>query len=1541
MDKAGTVERLGLELARAIGAMGRRMTGERLLDLLAELGTVFPPQLVADARVRAAQQTVAAVTDALEPATAALQGAITAGDDAAIAVQGAALLARCGQIGQAYQELGGAIGTVGPTLPGVPAAQVADLVANLPRKLLDLAVLQVVDPTHRLTGLAGLFGLAEVTRVDADPANPAGVDHQRIALRLDRLPAFLVDPVGLLRQRYGWGGPALDGGALLGALRDLLESARLPGLLEPAAGGQPARLEAWALDVTVDAGGLALSVVMPVGAETTTTLDIAPPTWVAQVTAAGLLPAGTTGRLSPPLRLELQPPDGPATLRGELLLQVTPPEPVVLLGVAGGSRLEIGGVDLRAGLTLAFADGKVTGTPSIEGEVTGGRLVIDAGSADGFIKTLLGGARLEAQFAAGFTFDPEHGLRFHGGAGLQIQIPVHLALGPLDVHALQIVVTPDAGGVSLELSANLAAALGPLKAAVERVGVTVGLRFPPDGGNLGPADLTFAFKPPNGVGLALDAGLVSGGGYLYADPVRGEYAGALELEFAGFLQLKAIGLISTRMPDGSSGFSLLIIISVDFGTGIQLGFGFTLLAVGGLVGLNRRMNLPALAEGVRSGAIESVMFPADVVANAPRIISDLRAFFPPDEGTFLIGPMAKIGWGTPTLISVSLGLIIEIPGNIAIVGVLRCLLPTKELALLALQVNFIGAIEFDKQRLWFYAELFDSRVLFMTIEGGMGLLIGWGDDAELVLTVGGFHPAFRPPPLPFPVPRRLAVDILNRPGARIRVSGYFAVTSNTVQFGAAAEMVLGFDDFGIEGHLSFDALFQFSPFAFVISVAAGVSLKAFGVGLFGIDLRFVLEGPAPWRAHGRGSISLLFFEISADFDISWGEEHNTTLPPVDVLPLLADELGKTEGWETRLPSGGTRSMVNLRPLADSDDLVLHPLGSLFVRQRAIPFGVRLDRVGQRRPHDGVRFSAGPAPDSGLVRASVTGDRFAMAQFQDLDDAAKLSRPAYEQQDAGLELVAAQGAIASARALRRSARYELIVVDSRARTQAAGARSMAAAATADAPAPAPTRRLYRVSPAVFTQLLAGSSTSRSPLSQREAGLRQPNAAADTLQLTGQRYVIAQRRNNVQAFPPAGVSSTTASFRSVAAATDTLAEWVAAAPPLAGTLHVIPEAEMVGAPATAGTWTGAGPLPTPTAFDAATDAAELLPGGAVLVAGGSDPAGDPVADTAVFDPVSTTWTAGSALGTARRGHTLTRLADGRVLAAGGLGAAGVPLAAAEVYTPLTGAWSAVSDLGTARSGHTATPLPDGRVLLAGGTGARAQGGAALAGAEIFDPIAGKFVAAAPMTDARTRHCAVALPGGSILVIGGALATGGRDAALAYCEVYDPAARTWTPTGSLTAPRAGHQATPLPDGRVLVTGGDPPTARLAGRYRSGSLDGAEVYDPTTGQWTQLEALPGGRSRHRAVALPGGRVLVLGGTGGPGRRAGYRSAATYDPRPGPGAGAWTGTGALAEGRADFAALLLADGRILVVGGRTAAGPAAAEPGLDSLTATTEIYTP
>ena len=218
---------------------------------------------------------------------------------------------------------------------------------------------------------------------------------------------------------------------------------------------------------------------------------------------------------------------------------------------------------------------------------------------------------------------------------------------------------------------------------------------------------------------------------------------------ADWLNLTAIGLISTKMPDGSPGFSLLVIITATFGSGIQLGYGFMLVGVGGLLGLNRSMLFQPLMDGVRTGAVNGILFPTDIIGNAPKIISDLQAIFPVKQDTFLVGPMAKLSWAT--LITISLGVIIEIPpGDVAILGVLQLVLPDEEDAVLLLQVNFAGALEFSKKRLYFFASIYDSHILFITLQGEMGLLVDYSDHPNFVVTLGGFHPQFNPPHCRFP-----------------------------------------------------------------------------------------------------------------------------------------------------------------------------------------------------------------------------------------------------------------------------------------------------------------------------------------------------------------------------------------------------------------------------------------------------------------------------------------------------------------------------------------------------------------------------------------------------------------------------------------------------------------------------------------------------------------------------------------------------------------------------------------------------------------------
>lgn len=546
------------------------------------------------------------------------------------------------------------------------------------------------------------------------------------------------------------------------------------------------------------------------------------------------------------------------------------------------------------------------------------------------------------------------------------------------------------------------------------------------------------------------------------------------------------------------------------------------------------MNLEVIAEGVRTGTVENIMFPKDVIENAPRIISDMREFFPPAADIFLIGPMAKLGWGTPALVTVSLGIIIEIPpGNIAILGVLKVALPDDDAALIILQVNFIGALEPSKNRLWFFASMYESRIIFITLEGEMGLLVAWGDNANFVLSVGGFHPSFNPPPLPFPNPKRVSVSILNESFAKVRVEGYFAVTSNTVQFGARVEIFFGLSEFKIEGHLAFDALFQFSPFHFIITISASMDVKVFGVGLFSVHIRGELEGTSPWHIEGEGSISVLFFSLDVPFSHTWGQEEDTTLPPIQVMPLLEKEFNKLENWSAEPPTTNNL-LVSLRKIEASENLVLHPVGILRISQRAVPLDLGLDKVGNQKPSDAKKIII-DVPNADLQRHGDIQEQFATAQFKELSDAQKLSSPAYEKQKAGVELSAVGEIMQSDAAVKRVVRYETIIIDNNFKEHL--------------------WRFFILAAEIFAHFLKGNAASRSRLS---ANYKRQKAPIDQKIVFGTLlYVVASNVDN-SAF------SANAQFTSHAKAYDFMQEQINKDPNLAQSLHVIPVTEMSTAP-----------------------------------------------------------------------------------------------------------------------------------------------------------------------------------------------------------------------------------------------------------------------------------------------------------------------------------------------------------------------------------------
>jgi N-acetylneuraminic acid mutarotase len=232
-----------------------------------------------------------------------------------------------------------------------------------------------------------------------------------------------------------------------------------------------------------------------------------------------------------------------------------------------------------------------------------------------------------------------------------------------------------------------------------------------------------------------------------------------------------------------------------------------------------------------------------------------------------------------------------------------------------------------------------------------------------------------------------------------------------------------------------------------------------------------------------------------------------------------------------------------------------------------------------------------------------------------------------------------------------------------------------------------------------------------------------------------------------------------------------------------------------------------------------------------------------------------------------------------------------------------WTATGSMSAARIGHTATLRRDGSVLVVGGydgEGPPIEDAAhvPLATAEVYDPASGRWSATASMSTARAGHTATLLPDGGVLVVGG----GGEGEPMeggprsATAELYDPGTGTWSATGSMTEARNGFSATLLANGTVLVAGG-------GANYRE-----AELYDPSNGTWTATGNMAEGRKAHSATLLLDGTVLVAGGCACS-EPPPTDSAERYDPN----TGEWTTTGRTAEGRMGHAAILLADGRVLV----------------------------
>jgi hypothetical protein len=329
--------------------------------------------------------------------------------------------------------------------------------------------------------------------------------------------------------------------------------------------------------------------------------------------------------------------------------------------------------------------------------------------------------------------------------------------------------------------------------------------------------------------------------------------------------------------------------------------------------------------------------------------------------------------------------------------------------------------------------------------------------------------------------------------------------------------------------------------------------------------------------------------------------------------------------------------------------------------------------------------------------------------------------------------------------------------------------------------------------------------------------------------------------------------------------------------------------------------------------------------------------------------------------RRGHSATLLANGKVLVAGGYDADGAPLASAELYDPATGAWSSTGSLAYPRHGHRATLLPSGNVLVVGNGSGQPSSSTASSWWELYDPATGTWSSSGALAYWHAGLTMTLLTSGKVLVAGGGfydeyrypayyrssravslwdeasgfdagwsvmgaprgfhtatllgsgevLVAGGDDNLSRYgAERYDPATQTWSDTGPLTNGRSHHTATLLPSGEVLACGGFYPVdAEYGGGYSIGTV---ERYVPASGTWSELPPVVTPRHDHTATLLPSGKVLLTGGTLGLiGKELVLSTAEVYDP----GTGTSVMTAPLPLGLTGHTATMLPSGDVLVTG--------------------------
>ena len=485
--------------------------------------------------------------------------------------------------------------------------------------------------------------------------------------------------------------------------------------------------------------------------------------------------------------------------------------------------------------------------------------------------------------------------------------------------------------------------------------------------------------PPSGAHLSLAAGPASGGGLVILTPTS--VTGSLGLSLG---VVEVVGFAQLQLQGGTP--SLVVVMGAHFTPAVQLSFGFMLSGVGGVIGVNRRIDGDALRNRLASGTALDALFPDDPVKGAAGVLAALGDIFPPTAGQHVVGPTLTLTWldlgPLGSLVRLDLGLLLQLPDvRIVLAGRGQVSLPP----FLALRLDAVGEIDPGGQRISVDAVLVDSRALgIFQVTGSAALRLSWGSPPYALVSLGGFFPGFRPEPAPVPPQQRLALALDIPCPLTFRAEGYLAITSGTFQVGAHIDVGIDLSVIAAYGFLGFDAFIQLDPFHLRADYEAGWEVE---IGPFsgGTTVSGWIDGPGPWKVHAAVSISLLFDDLTWSDTFTFGSGGPSGPPPVaHLVDLVAGTLGDT----THLQAADARDpLVVVAPdgaTVPKGQALASPLAALTWTQALVPLDLRVSRASGKRLASEQALHIAVTVGGGAAATGEHQEWFAPGTFLDVE-----------------------------------------------------------------------------------------------------------------------------------------------------------------------------------------------------------------------------------------------------------------------------------------------------------------------------------------------------------------------------------------------------------------------------------------------------------------------------------------------------------------------------------------------------------------------------